>query len=103
MRLLISATIPMPQGNAAVRDGTIAKTIEAILADIKPEVVYFGPHNGNRALFFVVNVAEGSTIPSIAEPLFLAFNATIEAIPVFTAEELGRAAGDIEQAARKYS
>lgn len=103
MRLLVIATIPMEQGNAAIRDGTIAKKFEAILADIKPEVVYFGPHNGKRAIFMVVNVADGSKIPSIAEPLFLTFNATIETSPVFTPEELGRAAGDLEQAARKYS
>ncbi|MBI4504050.1 MAG: hypothetical protein HY691_00825 [Chloroflexi bacterium] len=102
MRFFMTVTIPMEQGNAAIRDGSIGKKFEEILAAIKPEAVYFGPHQGNRALYLVVNIPDGSKIPSIAEPFFLTFNATIEMMPVFTPEELAQAAPDLEQAARKY-
>jgi hypothetical protein len=41
MRLLMKVSIPGLEGNAAVLDGTIGSTIGSILADLKPEAVYF--------------------------------------------------------------
>jgi hypothetical protein len=43
-----------------------------------------------------------SQIPALAEPWFLAFNATIEAQPAMVAEDLAKAGPDIERAVKKY-
>lgn len=102
MRMLVTVVIPTEEGNEAIRDGSIGKTLEQILGDIKPEALYFGPNLGNRALYMVVNITDGSQFPAIAEPFFLAFNATIEAVPVFTQEELVKAMPAIQAIAQKY-
>ena len=36
MRCLLKVAIPVETGNAAISDGSLPKTIESILADIKP-------------------------------------------------------------------
>ncbi len=46
---------------------------------------------------------DASQIPAIAEPWFLAFNAAIGLHPVMTPEDLGRAAGAMEEAVKKYT
>ena len=45
---------------------------------------------------------DASQIPAIAEPLFLALDATIKAHAVMTAEDLGTATPAIDQAAQWY-
>jgi hypothetical protein len=44
-----------------------------------------------------------SQIPSIAEPWFLAFNASIEIHPVMIPDDLAKAGGAIENAVKKYA
>jgi hypothetical protein len=46
---------------------------------------------------------DASQIPAIAEPWFLAFNASIEIHPVMVPEDLLKAGPAIEQAVKKYS
>jgi len=51
MRMLLRVSIPTETGNAAVKAGTLGSTIERILAELKPEAVYFfaddeGPADG---------------------------------------------------------
>ena len=45
---------------------------------------------------------DASQIPAIAEPWFLAFNASIEIHPVMVPDDLAEAGGAIEQAVKKY-
>jgi hypothetical protein len=40
MRFMLTFRIPMEQGNAAVKDGSIAQTIQSILEELKPEAAY---------------------------------------------------------------
>ena len=42
-------------------------------------------------------------IPAIAEPWFLAFNASIEIHPVMTLDDLAKAGGAIENAVKKFA
>ena len=37
MRCLLKVSIPVETGNAAISDGSLPKTIDSILADLKPE------------------------------------------------------------------
>ena len=40
MRCLLKVSIPVGTGNAAISDGSMPKTIESILADLKPECLF---------------------------------------------------------------
>ena len=102
MRFIVTASWPVASGNAAARAGTLAKTVQAILEDIKPEACYFAAVNGKRTAIMVVYLADASQIPAVAEPWFLAFDASIEAIPVMLPGDLAAAGPAIEAAVRKF-
>jgi hypothetical protein len=103
MRFLLKVTIPVESGNAAAKAGKLGATIKSILADLKPEAVYFTDTNGQRAGFIFLEMHDASHIPAIAEPWFLAFNASVEIHPVMVPEDLDRASGAIEKAVKKYA
>jgi hypothetical protein len=102
MRTVLKFTIPVEAGNASITDGTLSKTMESILNDLKPEAAYFFPHNGERSGFIVFDLKEPSQIPQIAEPLFVAFNARVEFHPAMNLEDLKKALSGIDQAVKKY-
>lgn len=103
MRMLLRVSIPVESGNAAARAGTLGSTIEKILADLKPEAVYFmGDDNGNRSGSIVFDMQDQSQIPAIAEPWFLAFNAKVSFRPVMTLQDLAKAGPSIASAAKQY-
>jgi hypothetical protein len=95
----ISGAPPKP----AAKTGKLGATIQSILADLKPEAVYFTDSDGQRAGFIFLDMQDASQIPAIAEPWFLAFNASIEIHPVMTPDDLARAGGAIENAVKKYT
>lgn len=103
MRTLLKVSIPIAEGNAAVAEGTLGTTLSSILADLKPEAAYFAEENGARTAFLVVNLADSSQIPGVAEPFFLAFNAKVEFHPAMNLEDLKNAMPAIESAVRKYA
>ncbi len=103
MKFLVKVNIPVEAGNQAARAGKLGSTIQSILADLKPEAVYFTDDNGQRTAFLFLEMADASQIPAIAEPWFLALNASIEIHPVMIPEDLARARGAIDAAAKKYS
>lgn len=102
MRMLLTVNIPVASGNAAAKAGKLGSTIQSILDDLKPEAVYFAADNGQRTAYIVVNMTDASQIPAIAEPWFLAFNASIEFQPVMVPEDLAKAGGAIEKVVKKY-
>jgi hypothetical protein len=103
MRMLLRVSIPVETGNAAAKAGTLGSIIEGILANLKPEAVYFySDDNGNRAGSIVFDMLDTSQIPAIAEPWFLAFKATVSLRPVMTPQDLAKAGPSIAQAAKKY-
>src|SRR6266478_364069 len=75
MRCLLKVLIPVEAGNAAIGDGSLPKTIDSILADLKPEAAYFTDEHGKRSGFIFFDLKDASQIPSVAEPWFLASNA----------------------------
>lgn len=103
MRFLVKATTPTESGNALMKKGKFAETIQGILGDLKPEAVYFVADGGKRTAYLVVDLPDASHLPRVAEPFFLAFNATVEFHPAMTAEDLAKAGPDIESAVKKYS
>lgn len=104
MRVLLRVSIPVEEGNAAAKAGTLGSTIERILADLKPEAVYFyADDDGNRAGSIVFDLKEASQIPAVAEPWFFAFHAKVSVRPVMTPQDLGAAAPSIARAAQQYA
>src|SRR6266851_9265623 len=101
MRFLLKVNIPVESGNAAAKAGKLATTIQSILAELKPEAVYFTDNNGQRAGFIFLDMQDASQIPAIAEPWFLAFNASIEIHPVMIPDDLAKAGNAIAAAVNK--
>ena len=102
MKFLLKVNIPVDAGNAAAKGGKLGATIQTILADLKPEAVYFAADSGQRAAFIFLEMQDASQIPAIAEPWFLAFNASIEIHPVMVPDDLMEAGSAIKQAVKKY-
>lgn len=102
MRFLMKVSIPVEAGNVAIRNGTLPKTIETILSELKPEAAYFADEDGKRTGYIFLEIKDASEVPAIAEPWFLALNAEIQIHPAMNLEDLKRAAPHMERAARKY-
>ena len=100
MRFLFKISFPVEAGNAAAKDGF--KVMQSILEQQKPEAAYFLAENGKRTAMLIVNMKDASEIPRIAEPWFLALNASIEAVPVMVPADLQKAAPAIAQAVKTY-
>ncbi len=103
MRFLCKFKMSVHAGNKMAKDGTLAKTMGAILEEQKPEAVYFGLEDGMRTAFMIINVDNASQIPAIAEPWFLACDASVEAQAVMVPEDLMKAGPSIAAAAKKYA
>jgi hypothetical protein len=100
MRFVVKFSFPVEKFNEAVRDGSAGRRIKEILAEIKPEAVYFWEEDGRRGGLMVVNMDKASQIPSIAEPLFQHFNAAVYFHPCMSPEDL--ASSGLDAMAAKY-
>ena len=90
MRMLMNISLPVETFNARLRDGSANQLIGRILEDLKPEAIYFTEQNGERGAVAVVEVAEPSRIPALAEPWFLHFNAAVSFRIAMTPDDLKR-------------
>jgi hypothetical protein len=88
MRMLMQVKIPHETFNAAIKDGSVEQKMGRILDETRPEAVYFTEYHGHRGAIMIVDVAEPSKVPSLAEPWFLAFNADVEFHIVMTPDDL---------------
>ena len=102
MRFFVKAQLDVEAANALARQGKLGSTIQSILEELKPEAAYFVADEGMRTAYLIVDLQDASQIPGLAEPWFLAFNASIEAQPAMVAADLAKAGPDIERAVKKY-
>jgi hypothetical protein len=102
MRCIMKVSWEVEAGNALARKGTLASTVQSILADIQPEAAYFMAENGKRGGILIVDITDASQIPALAEPWFLTANAEVDFFPVMRPEDLAKAGPSIEAAAKKY-
>jgi hypothetical protein len=65
-----------------------------ILETIKPEATYFTEADGRRSVLMIVDLADPSKVPALAEPWFLAFNAEVRFQVVMMPQDLQRAGLD---------
>ena len=102
MRMLLKVSLPVESANAAVRKGALGQTIQKILADLKPEAAYFAEENGMRTGYIFFQMTDSSELPGVAEPWFLAFNASLTVRPAMTLEDLAAAGPGFERAVKNY-
>jgi len=88
MRMMLKVTLPHEPFNAAVKSGKAGQTISKILEKTKPEAVYFTEDKGHRCGIFILNVERPSSVPALAEPWFLNFNADCEFHIVMSPQDL---------------
>lgn len=91
MRMLVNLIFPIEPFSSMVRDGTVGDIIGRVIDAVKPESIYFTELEGNRGAVMVVDVKEASSIPSIAEPWFLNFEAICEFRIAMTPNDLMKA------------
>ena len=94
MKMLLDVTIPHEPFNTLVRKGVVGKKLEEILGALKPEAAYFTTQDGKRGGILVVNLADPTKIPALAEPWFLTFNADVKLRPFMSPEDLKNAGLD---------
>lgn len=99
MRMMLQVVMPVETANAAIRAGQFAPFIQKVLADLKPEAAYFTETNGTRSGYIFFDMKDSSQLPAIAEPWFLALNATLTVKPAMSAQDLGGSAGAAIEAA----
>ena len=91
MRMLLNVTIPHEPFNTYVREGTAGEKLGKILDELKPESIYFTNRNGRRGCTAIVDVAEPSRVPSLAEPFFLTYGADVQFHIVMKPDDLKKA------------
>jgi hypothetical protein len=101
MRMLIHVTLPPEPFNTACKNGTVGQTMSGILAEMKPEAVYFTEQCGQRGAFIVADVAGPSDIPRVCEPWFLKFNAEVKIRIAMTPQDLAKSG--LEQLGKKWA
>ncbi len=102
MRMMMKVSLTVEAGNAAARKGELGKTIQAILETIKPEAAYFTEEDGKRTGLIFFDMKDSSELPAIAEPWFLAFNASLTVRPAMSPQDLANAGPSIERAVKAY-
>jgi hypothetical protein len=88
---MIRWTVPAAQGNSSIKSGAMQKSIESMLADLKPEAAYFHAAGGKRGGTMIFDMTDSSQIPQVLEPLFQEFHAEVEIFPVMNAQDLQKA------------
>ena len=102
MRFMVKVSMDVEKGNEQARKRNLGKIAQAILEEVKPEAAYFVAQEGKRTAILFVNMDDASQIPAIAEPWFLAMNATVEFMPVMKPDDLLKAGASIEKAVKKF-
>ena len=88
MRVMMKVSIPVESGNKGIKDGSLPKAMMTFLEVHKPESAYFTHDHGQRTAFFVLEAKDSTLMPTLAEPFYTAFNATVDMRPVMNAAEL---------------
>ncbi len=101
MKMLVNVAFPIEPFNSMVRNGTAGEIIGRVIEDVKPESIFFTELDGNRGAVMVVELADASAIPSIAEPWFLSFEANCEFKIAMTPDDLMKA--NLTKLGEKYN
>ncbi|GAB2883637.1 hypothetical protein GCM10027074_60320 [Streptomyces deserti] len=90
MRVMVKVMLDTEKGSEAIRSGRMPELMKQTLDRLKPEAAYYGPEEGRRTCFFVVDMKDSSELPPTAEPFFTELGAKVEIFPVMNNEDLER-------------
>jgi hypothetical protein len=99
--MIMDVRLPLEPFNTMVRNGAAGQKLQQILGDIKPEAVYFSERDGKRGAILIVDVPEPSAVPRLAEPFFLAFDASVQFHIVMSPDDLAKAG--LDELGKKYA
>ena len=88
MRMMLKIMIPMEAGNRTIKDGSLPKILEGVVARLKAEAAYFVAEDGVRTAMIFFDMRDYSDIPYFVEPLFMGIDAEVELLPVMNAADL---------------
>ncbi|GAC1381832.1 MAG: hypothetical protein NVSMB4_10280 [Acidimicrobiales bacterium] len=88
MRMLLKMQMDVEAGNRAIKDGSLAETLNRVMEQIQPEAAYFTSMDGKRTALIFFDLKEPSQIPAVAEPFFMGMNASIDLTPAMTADDV---------------
>ena len=88
MRMMARLTVPVEKGNAAIKDGSLQKTIESTMAALKPEATYFTAVDGQRTCFMFFNMNDASDMVGVLEPLWMGLSPDITLTPAMSLDDL---------------
>jgi len=94
MQMLMEVQLPNEPFSTLLKNGTAGETLQRILDEIKPAAAYFSEQDGQRGAFLLVDVAEPSRVPALAEPFFVRFDAKVKFRVCMTPEDLARSGLD---------
>lgn len=95
MRVLLKAQFDTEKGNEGIRSGKLPETLKETVDRLKPEAAYFGPEDGCRTCWMVIDMKDSSEMPATAEPFFTQFNAKVTFTPIMNAEDLQKGLSQI--------
>lgn len=88
--MMMKVKMDTAAASKAIQAGRMPTVMRSLMEQLKPEAAYFGPDGGHRTAFIIFQMDDPSQLPSISEPLFSEFNATVEVFPVMDREDLER-------------
>jgi hypothetical protein len=97
MRFMFQCRVPNETANRAIMDRSLFSLLKEYIERTHAEAVYYSVGDGQRTVFFVVNIEKPEKWPFFLEPIWHDLKADITVWPVFTPEEMQRAAPDIEE------
>jgi hypothetical protein len=100
MRFMVKCTIPNDIANPLIKSGTLFKQLMKYVNDVRPEQVYLTPSDGQRALYFVLDMPSIDKMALVTEPPWLDWEADLDMTPVMTLADLEKAGPDMEKLIR---
>ena len=97
MRFMVKCVIPAEIANPLIKSGTLFKQLMKYVDEVKPEEVYLTPSDGQRALYFVLDMPSIDKMAVVTEPPWLDWEADVEMTPVMTLADLEKSGPDMEK------
>jgi len=88
MRTLMTVQMDTEATNHAVKDGSLAKTMQSAIEQLHAEAAYFTTRDGDRTAYIIFDLHDTNQIPEVAEPFFMGMNAKIDMAPVMNADDV---------------
>ncbi|MGW0561622.1 DUF3303 family protein [Streptomyces sp. NPDC003016] len=88
MRTMLVIHMDTEKTSELIENNGMEQFMQSVLERLRPEAAYFGPHEGMRTGFVVIDLEDPSQLPVISEPFFSQLGARIEMFPVMTADDV---------------